>query len=311
MASQVFANRPMSSFEFELVEGDSDQHRSVVASPNQVSPWIDPTTIKLRHRIGRGSFGDVWLATHHQTTEEYEQYHEVAVKVLHPIKDYNAQDVLNMLNDLFSKCRGLKGVCWLHGVTTISGKICIVMKFYEGSIGDKMTRLKRGKLLLRDVLRYGIDLAEGIMQLHSKEILVLNLKPFNFLLDENDQAVLGDIGISCVLLGTPLPRSDMTRRLGTPNYMAPEQWLPEVRGPISFETDSWGFGCSIVEMLTGMQPWRGKSVDEIYTLVVEEQEKPYVPGGLPPAVENVIIGCFEYDFRSRPLMEDILHAFKR
>ncbi|KAJ0030747.1 hypothetical protein Pint_12416 [Pistacia integerrima] len=92
--------------------------------------------------------------------------------------------------------------------------------------------------------------------------------------------------------------------------MAPEQWRPEVRGPISFETDSWGFACSIVEMLTGVQPWCGKSAHEIYDAVVRKQEKPCIPSGLPPPIENVLLGCFEYDFRSRPLMTDILRVFK-
>lgn len=161
------------------------------------------------------------------------------------------------------------------------------------------------------VYRYGADLAQGIMDLHAKEILILNLKPFNFLLNSNDQAIVGDIGIPYVLLGIPLPSIDMARRLGSPHYMAPEQWQPEVRGPISVETDSWGFGCSILEMFTGTQPWSGKSIEEIYQLVVMKQEKPHIPSGLPPAVENVIIGCFEYDLRSRPVMADILHAFNR
>jgi len=93
--------------------------------------------------------------------------------------------------------------------------------------------------------------------------------------------------------------------------MAPEQWQPDIRGPISFETDSWGFGCSILEMLNGYQPWRGKSPDEIYNLVVTKQEKPPIPSGLPPKMENVLWGCFEYDFRNRPLMTDILEVFKR
>lgn len=33
-------------------------------------------------------------------------------------------------------------------------QLCIIMKFYEGSVGDKMARLKGGKLLLPDVLRW-------------------------------------------------------------------------------------------------------------------------------------------------------------
>ncbi|KAK8513552.1 hypothetical protein V6N13_002287 [Hibiscus sabdariffa] len=184
------------------------------------------------------------------------------------------------------------------------------MKFYEGSIGDTMAPRKGGKLPFPYVLRYGIDLAQGTLELHSRGILVLNLKPYNFLLNETKQAVLGDIGIPYLLLGIRLPSSDMAHRLGTPNYMAPEQWQPEIRGPISFETDSWGFACSIFEMLTGTDPWHGKSADEIYDLVVRKQEKPLIPSGLPSLVEKILLGCIEHDFRSRPLMKDILHIFK-
>uniref|UniRef100_A0A7N0T9X3 Protein kinase domain-containing protein n=1 Tax=Kalanchoe fedtschenkoi TaxID=63787 RepID=A0A7N0T9X3_KALFE len=312
MASQA-ADAPgaqAASFEYELLEGDPDHLRTVVATPNKVSAWIDPGALKLRHRIGRGPFGDVWLATHHQTAEDFEEYHEVAVKMLHPVKEEHMKTMLEKFEDLFSKIRGSQGVCWLHGMSVISGKVCVVMKFYEGSVGDKMARLVGGKLPLPDVLRYGLELARAVKELHSNNYLVLNLKPSNFLLNENDQAYLGDVGIPFLLLNIPLPSSDMARRCGTPSYMAPEQWEPDIRGPLSFETDSWGFGCSIVEMLTGMQPWSGKSMDDIYNLVVRKQEKPSIPTGLPPAVENVVLGCFEYDFRCRPSMENIISVFE-
>lgn len=156
-----------------------------------------------------------------------------------------------------------------------------------------------------------MGLAKGIHEVHLLDNLVLNIKPTNLLLDEHDQVVLGDFGIPFLLLGVQLPDPDMSLRLGSPNYMAPEQWEPEVRGPISVETDSWGFGCCMLEMLTGVQPWFGKSVGEIYNSVVLKQEKPQLPSDLPPAVENVLSGCFEYDLRNRPLIGDILHAFER
>ncbi|XP_039024355.1 uncharacterized protein LOC120157207 [Hibiscus syriacus] len=63
-------------------------------------------------------------------------------------------------------------------------------------------------------------------------------------------------------------------------------------------------------MLNGTVPWHGKSADEIYDLV-RKQEKPLIPSGLPPPVEKILLGCFEHDFRNRPLMKDILHVFKR
>ncbi|XP_026454590.1 E3 ubiquitin-protein ligase KEG-like [Papaver somniferum] len=306
------SNSASDAFEFELFEGDPENLKTVVATaPNRISsPWIDSSALKLKHRIGRGPFGDVWLATHHRLTEDYDEHHEVAVKMLHPVKEDHMQTVVNRFQNLFSTYQGIQSVCMLHGISITNGKICIVMKFYEGSVGDRMARLKGGKLPLPDVLRYGIELAQGIRELHLKGILVLNLKPCNFLLNENDQVFLGDMGIPSLLLGVPLPTPDIALRLGTPNYMAPEQWEPDVRGPISFETDSWGFGCSIVEMVSGVQPWCGRSVEEIFRSVVIKQEKPHLPIGLPPALENVLRGCFEYDFRKRPLMVNLLEAFK-
>ncbi|XP_010437936.1 PREDICTED: E3 ubiquitin-protein ligase KEG-like [Camelina sativa] len=303
MASKIISGKPDDS-EYEIIEGACE---SALAAGT--SPWVDSSTLKLRHRIGRGPFGDVWLATHHQSTDDYDEHHEVAVKMLHPIKEYQKRVVVEF-DDLFSKCQGMENVCLLRGVSTISGKICIIMKFYEGSVGDKMARRKGGKLLLPDILRYGVDLATGILELHSKGFLILNLKPSNFLLSDNDKAILGDVGIPYLLLSISLPSPDMAVRLGTPNYMAPEQWQPEVRGPMSFETDSWGFGCSIVEMLTSVQPWSGRSADEIFDLVVRKQEKLNIPNGIPPPLENLLRGCFMYDLRSRPSMTDILHVLK-
>nr|VDD00465.1 unnamed protein product [Brassica oleracea] len=64
-------------------------------------------------------------------------------------------------------------------------------------------------------------------------------------------------------------------------------------------------------MLTGVQPWSGKSIDEIYNLVVIKREKLTIPNAIPPPLEKLLQGCFMYDLRSRPSMTDILHLFKR
>ncbi|MQL71043.1 hypothetical protein Taro_003383 [Colocasia esculenta] len=311
MAHKIAPSQQTEPFEYVLYEGDPDHLKTVVSSPIQKCPRISPDVLKLTHRIGRGVFGDLWIATHHLFTEDYDEYHEVAVKMLHPMKEDQIAVFLAKFDEAFSKCQGLRGVCLLQGILKKMGNVCIAMKFYEGgSVGDKMARLKGGRLPMSDTLRYGIDLVQGIMELHSRGLLVLNVKPCNVLLEENDRAILGDFGLPYLLLEISLPSSDLVQRLGTPNYMAPEQWQPDIRGPISYETDTWGFGCCILEMLSGTQPWCGRSPEEIYHLVVTKQEKPNIPRGLPPALEDVLHGCFEYDLRNRPLFGDILHAFE-
>ncbi|XP_051147692.1 E3 ubiquitin-protein ligase KEG-like [Andrographis paniculata] len=312
MAEQIETSSPEIPFDYELYEGDPDQLITVDASPALPNWYIDPASLKLKYRIGHGLFGDVWVATHHQSASDFDEYHEVAVKMLHPTAEDRINEFLHKFEELWKKLKSqqLQGVCWLHGISVISGQISIVMRYYEGSVGDRIGRLQGGKLQLADVLRYGIELAKGIQFLHQIGHLILNLKPTNFLLDENDHAILGDFGIPYLLLGVPWRDLDLASRSGTPNYIAPEQWQPRTRGPISYETDSWGFACSMIELLTGTPPWFAKSADEIHHLVVICKEKPQVPSGLPPALEHVLKGCFEYDFRNRPLMSDILQAFE-
>jgi hypothetical protein len=112
------------SFEYMLLEKDPDHYRTVFSGPSQISPWIDPSMLNLKHRIGRGPFGDVWIATHHQRTEDYDRYHEVAVKMLHPVKDDQLQLFSARFDEIFGKCQGLGDVCFLHGVSTQNGRVC-------------------------------------------------------------------------------------------------------------------------------------------------------------------------------------------
>lgn len=132
MASQVteVPEAQAASFEYELLEGDPDHLRTVVATPTKVTAWIDPGALKLRHRIGRGPFGDVWLATHHQTAEDFQEYHEVAVKMLHPVKEEHLKILIEKFELVYSKIRGSHGVCWLHGVSIINGKVDSRSRFY-------------------------------------------------------------------------------------------------------------------------------------------------------------------------------------
>lgn len=124
MAERVVGTEPSApSFDYMLYEGDPEHLRTVVATPNQPNPRIDSSLLKLKHRIGHGPFGDVWLATHHQSSHDYDEYHEVAIKMLHPVKEEDIPKFMVKFEDLFLKLRKLPSVCWLHGISIISGKV--------------------------------------------------------------------------------------------------------------------------------------------------------------------------------------------
>jgi len=123
MARKASISRSTDAFEYMLFEGDPDHLKPVVCNPNQITPWIDSDALKLSHRIGRGPFGDVWLATHHHRTEDYDRYHEVAVKMIYPVREDEMPAFLAKFDEIFSMCQGLENVCFLHGVSIYNGRV--------------------------------------------------------------------------------------------------------------------------------------------------------------------------------------------
>ena len=75
-----------------------------------------------------------------------------------------------------------------------------------------------GPLPLQDVIGMAVEMLEGLAQLHGADILHLDLKPGNVLLDQYHHAYLSDFGISHAL--TTLEACTSTTGLsGTPHYM--------------------------------------------------------------------------------------------
>ena len=75
-----------------------------------------------------------------------------------------------------------------------------------------------GPLALPELVTLGLDILEGLMQLHAVHILHLDLKPANILLDDYSHAYLSDFGISQVM-NTLEACTAVTGISGTPHYM--------------------------------------------------------------------------------------------
>ncbi|KAL9321767.1 hypothetical protein ACSQ67_009820 [Phaseolus vulgaris] len=243
--------------------------------------------------------------------------------------------VQGKLEDLRRASMWCRNVCTFHGTMRVEDSLCLVMDKCYGSVQSVMQR-NEGRLTLEQVLRYGADIARGVVELHAAGVVCMNLKPSNLLLDANGHAVVSDYGLATILKKPSCwkarPECDSAKIhscmeciMLSPHYTAPEAWEPVKKSlnlfwddgiGISSESDAWSFGCTLVEMCTGSIPWAGLSAEEIYRAVVKAKKLPpqyasVVGGGIPRELWKMIGECLQFKPSKRPTFSAMLAIFLR
>lgn len=109
--------------------------------------------------------------------------------------------------------------------------------------------LQRGALPLRRSLKIIRDVLEALRYAHGRGVIHLDVKPGNILI-KGERALLTDFGFAKDLGMTAITAPEMM--LGTPNYMAPEQFAGVRTDPRS---DLYAAGAVLYHMLTGEPPY--------------------------------------------------------
>lgn len=166
---------------------------------------------------------------------------------------------------------------------------------YEGAPYLVMELLTGGTLKYQQnhILPYGdaarllAPIARALGYAHKHDILHRDVKPSNILIIESGEPILTDFGIAKVLEesdGQTLTGTGIG--LGTPEYMAPEQWL----GKAVPASDQYSLGVVFYELVTGHKPY---TADTPAAILIKQSNDPlprpkdFVPG-LPATVERVI-----------------------
>jgi serine/threonine protein kinase len=165
------------------------------------------------------------------------------------------------------------------------GYLYIVMALVAGgTLKDRMER----PLAVESVVKLVGQVADGLAYAHGQGIFHRDVKPTNVLLASADWAMLGDFGIARAL-------GDMTRltgpygKIGTPAYMAPEQW---VGGEIDGRADIYSLGIVLYQLLTGGVPFTAPTSEGLMRQHLE-MPVPSLAGrrsgaDLPPGFEDVV-----------------------
>ena len=64
----------------------------------------------------------MWIATLHHFADDYDEYHEVAVKMLNFIREEQMQPFVAKFEGIFDKYQGTQRVCWPYGISVKKGK---------------------------------------------------------------------------------------------------------------------------------------------------------------------------------------------
>lgn len=142
-------------------------------------------------------------------------------------------------------------------------------------------RLKAtGTMEVKEILRIGMQAADGLAAAHAQGLIHRDVKPANILLEKGiERAVLTDFGLARAADDVSITRQGFIA--GTPEYMSPEQARGEA---LDGRSDLFSLGCVLYEMATGVSPFRTDSTLATLRRIIEDQ--PVAMASLVPEIPS-------------------------
>jgi len=207
-------------------------------------------------------------------------------------------------------------ICTIYEVNEVDGQAFISMELVEGQ--SLSAHLFNGPLSADEVIRYALQLADGLAHAHEHGVIHRDLKSANVMITRDGRAKVLDFGLAKRFTGTEL--DEVTRSqasltapgalVGTLAYMAPEQ----LRGqPADARSDIWALGVVLYDMATGHLPFRGQTGYELSSAIMNQAPRP-LPSQVPTELRAVIRRCLEKEpgwrFQRAGEVREVLEAIQ-
>ncbi len=267
---------------------------------------------KFVSKLGAGGMGEVYLAEHTKIGTK------VAIKLLRPELSADKAHVDRFFNEALAVSRiRHAGIVKIFDVGhhDKTGAAYLIMEFLEGeSLAGRIARV--GKLPQSQICDIGRQSASILDATHAEGITHRDLKPDNIFLVKDaelasrERVKILDFGIA-KLTGTMAGASPKTVGvMGTPGYMAPEQWGDSSK--VDWRADTYSLGCVVFEMACGRQPFIAHTFPEAYAKHLTEPPPPartLVPE-LPEPLEKLLDTMLAKKPEDRPAMAAIAERFE-
>ena len=198
-------------------------------------------------------------------------------------------------------------ICTLYDVGHQDGMDYLVMEFLEGE--TLAARLAKGPLPPEQVLKYGIEICEGLEKAHRTGVIHRDLKPGNIMLTKAG-AKLMDFGLAKALAASPPPASSLTATLSGPSAEQPLTARGTIVGTFQYmsteqiegkeadaRSDIFALGAVLYEMATGIRAFNGKTQASVIAAILAAEPQPIsaVRPMSPPALDRVVKVCLAKD----------------
>ena len=240
----------------------------------------------LECRLGQGGMGVVYKARHAFLKTQ------LAIKIILPDLVGNDPQLVTRFRQEALAAAAIRhqNVVGVTDYGVIQGSIpFLVMEYVDGeSLHDLLTR--EGVLPPERALELMSAICAGVGAAHHQGIVHRDLKPLNIMICNDkpnmSQAVkILDFGLAKIksgeLLGSFI-QAQTTGLMGSPYYMAPEQWADDE--PDS-RSDIYSLGVMLFQMLTGDVPFKGSSIPAIMKKHISDPPPTFTELKIPLSLE--------------------------
>jgi len=264
---------------------------------------------QLECRLGQGGMGVVYKARHAYLKTQ------LAIKVILPDLVGNDPQLVTRFRQEALAAAAIRhqNVVSVTDYGVIDGTLpFLVMEYVEGeALHDLLAREK--SLSPERAFELMSAVCAGVGAAHHQGIVHRDLKPLNIMICNDkpnlSQAVkILDFGLAKIksgeLLGSFI-QAQTTGLMGSPYYMAPEQWADE--DPDS-RSDIYSLGVMLYQMLTGDVPFKGSSIPAIMKKHISDPPPTLAAAGLhvSPELEAAVLHTLQKDPEKRTQSVDVL-----